>query len=164
MAAIGALSAWLAARLLGSRAWRGPLLDTLAEVALLGLATIVATTVGATAGLLLEALNGWRMPPGFWINWASTHAMSVLLIAPAILAPVTRRLAEPLGRRRRVLEALALAGTLGVLLFPTVSGRPPRSSPPPGWPRCSCGRRSASGRQGRRWRAWRWASWRCPRR
>jgi two-component system cell cycle sensor histidine kinase/response regulator CckA len=132
MAAIGALSAWLAARLLGSRAWRGPLLDTLAEVALLGLATIVATTVGATAGLLLEALNGWRMPPGFWINWASTHAMSVLLIAPAILAPVTHRLAEPLGRRRRVLEALALAGTLGVLLF-QLFARPATPVVSPSW-------------------------------
>ena len=132
MAALGALSAWLAARLLGSRAWRGPLLDTLAEVALLGLATLVATVVGAAAGLLLEALNGWRMPPGFWVNWASTHAMSILLIAPAILAPVTHPLAEPLGRRRRVLEALALASALGALLF-LLFARPATPVVSPSW-------------------------------
>src|ERR1041385_5379845 len=133
-AAGNSLEALVASQLLRRVADFNPRLQRVRDVfALTVLGAAIPSVVAATIGSAALALTG-QLPraglPGAWGTWWAGDAVGIVLIAPLLLAWLTRKFDRPSLARAAELAALSLSAALvSVLLF---GGVLPTSAPGPG--------------------------------
>jgi len=121
------LTALTAAFLLRRYAGFRPTLERVRDVlALATLAAMLCTPLSATPGVTLLALQGKVAWADWWAHWRVYwvgDAMGILLVVPALLTWATRGLEG--WSRARLLELLALLGTLGLTMHLVFHWTPP---------------------------------------